>query len=73
MQYKFTATFTNCQDYIDVAFHDLHGLITFGMDEEEAVYMAEDALGGYLAALVQLGWDIPADSGIGNRAVTVTI
>ena len=73
MQYKFTATFTNYPDYIDVTFHDLPGLITFGMDEEEAVYMAEDALDGYLAALIELGKEIPADSGIGNRAVTVTI
>ena len=73
MQYKFTATFTNCQDYIDVTFHDLPGLITFGENEEYAMEMSEDALGAYLATLIQLGREIPSDSGIGNRAVTVTI
>ena len=73
MKYKFTATFTEYPDYIDVTFHDFPGLISFGDNEDDAMDMAEDALGGYLAALVQLGWDIPADSGIGNRTVTVTI
>lgn len=73
MKYNFTATFTIYPDYVDVTFHDLPGLITFGDNEDDAMDMAEDALGGYLAALVQLGKEIPEDSGIGNREVTVTI
>jgi predicted RNase H-like HicB family nuclease len=73
MQYKFTATFEQHIDYIDISFHDFEGLITYGETEEESMYMAEDALGAYLSALIELGKEIPTDSGIGNRSITVTI
>jgi predicted RNase H-like HicB family nuclease/DNA-binding XRE family transcriptional regulator len=45
-----------------VEFPDLPGCATQGDTMEELVYMAEDALSGYLRVTIDLGQEIPAPS-----------
>ncbi|HAN10645.1 MAG TPA: pilus assembly protein HicB [Clostridiales bacterium] len=49
--YIYPAVFTYGDDGITVEFPDLPGCITCGGNEEEALHMAKDAMGGYLSVL----------------------
>lgn len=71
--YVFTAEFKQTDEAVEVSFPDLPGLHTFGDGMDEAVYMAVDALSTYILALVDLGLEIPCDSGIRNRKIQVTV
>ena len=49
--YIFSAIFFNDDGYVGVRFPDLPGCNTFGKDENEALLMARDALGGHLLCM----------------------
>ena len=56
----FPAVFFREEDYICVKFPDLPGCNTFGKSQEEALFMARDALGGHLLCLDDDDEKIPA-------------
>lgn len=51
MRYHFYAILEKEDNYYNVSFPDLPGVLTFGEGIEEAVEMASDALGGHLLVL----------------------
>lgn len=61
-RYLFPAVFSYAADGISVSFPDLPGCITCGGDDEEAVRMAEDALGLYLYGMEEDEEPIPEPS-----------
>ena len=60
--YIYPAVFTYEEGLIAVEFPDLPGCVTFGADDEDALYMAKDALRGYLLVAEDFGDDIPNPS-----------
>ena len=62
-KYLYPAVFTYEEDYeIAVTFPDLPGCATSGANEQEALEMAKDALGGHLWCLEKDGDKIPAST-----------
>ncbi|MED4619163.1 type II toxin-antitoxin system HicB family antitoxin [Priestia megaterium] len=62
--YSFYAVFEPDEGGYSVSFPDLEGCLTCGDDMEEALEMAQDALGGYLLVCEDLGKDIPESSSV---------
>ena len=60
--YRYTASFSYEKDGVHVVFPDLPGCITFGVDEEEAVRMAREALALHIYGMEQDGEAIPQPS-----------
>ena len=60
--YRYTAIFSYEKDGVHVVFPDLPGCITFGVDEEEAVRMAREALALHIYGMEQDGEAIPQPS-----------
>lgn len=58
--YVFPAVFFKDGEYVGVRFPDLPGCNTFGENQNEAIRMARDALGGHLLCLEDDAGDIPA-------------
>ena len=61
-KYIYPTLFNYDDDGISVAFPDLPGCLTCGDDDEDALYMAKDALRGHLIVLEDLGEIIPEPS-----------
>ena len=57
--YIFPAIFFDDDGYVGVRFPNLPGCNTFGKDENEALSMARDALGGHLLCMDDGGEDFP--------------
>lgn len=62
----YPAIFSYADDGITITFPDLPGCISSAHSDDEALYMARDALGCWIAANEDLGKDIPAPSGLKN-------
>lgn len=60
--YIYPAIFTYDDDGISVEFPDLPGCLTCGENDEDALYMAKDALRGHLLVAEDFGDDIPEPS-----------
>lgn len=60
--YKYYGVFEKDVDGVSVSFPDLQGCLTCGDDMQEALVMAEDALGGYLLVSEEDNDTIPAPS-----------
>jgi predicted RNase H-like HicB family nuclease len=58
----YPAIFDHADDGITITFPDLPGAISCAETEEEALFMAKDALGAWIAANENLGNPIPAPS-----------
>ncbi|MEW6622652.1 MAG: type II toxin-antitoxin system HicB family antitoxin [Bacillota bacterium] len=58
-KYIYPAIFEYDEDGINITFPDLPGCITCGDNDEEALYMAKDALGGFLYAMEEENDFIP--------------
>ena len=58
-RYVFPAIFFRDENTVGVRFPDLPGCNTCGDDQEDALTMARDALGGHLLCLEDLGEAIP--------------
>lgn len=54
------------EEGITITFPDLPGAISCASSEEEAIFMAKDALGAWIIAAEDLGKAIPAASQIAN-------
>jgi predicted RNase H-like HicB family nuclease len=61
-RYVFPAVFNYADDGISVSFPDLPGCYTCGSDDEEAIHMAEEALGLYLYGMEEDDGPIPEPS-----------
>ncbi|MCD5407211.1 MAG: type II toxin-antitoxin system HicB family antitoxin [Desulfotomaculum sp.] len=57
-KYIYPAIFSYDDDGISVSFPGLPGCFTCGSNDEEAMYMAKDALGGYMCILEESGDEI---------------
>ena len=68
-KYVFPATFDYEEKGIAVSFPDLPGCVTCGGTGEEALAMAKEALGGYLAIAEEEGDPIPAPSDLSAIAL----
>ena len=55
----FPAVFSREDQYVCVRFPDLPGCNTFGDSYDNALYMAEDALGGHLLSMIDNNYLIP--------------
>jgi predicted RNase H-like HicB family nuclease len=64
----YPAIFESSNDGITISFPDLPGAISCADSEEEAVFMAKDALGAWMIANEDLGNDIPKPSRLSNIA-----
>jgi predicted RNase H-like HicB family nuclease len=62
----YPALFTTNDDEITITFPDLPGAISCAGSEQEALYMAKDALGAWIVANEDLGNSIPEPSRLGN-------
>lgn len=62
MKYVFPAVFEPEDGLYNVTFPDLPDCYTCGDDLADALYMAEDALGGWLSRAEERGAEIPAAS-----------
>lgn len=62
MKYHFYAVLQQEANNYNVYFPDFPGAITFGNDIEDAVFMAQDAIGGHLLVMEDDGEDIPEPS-----------
>lgn len=60
MKVTYNAFFREESKWINVSFPDLQGCLTFGEGEEDARFMARDALEGHLLTLLDMGEDLPA-------------
>ncbi len=49
----------------------LAGCITFGETVEEAIYMAKEAIEGYIETLIDLGKEVPTDNDVLEYTVSV--
>ena len=58
----YPAIFTFADDGITITFPDLPGCVSSAHSKEEALYMARDALGCWLATSEELGNEIPEPS-----------
>lgn len=68
--YIFPAVFTYENGFeIAVTFPDLPGCATCGKDEEEALEMAKEALGGHLYCMETAGEDIPSPSSLKDVSI----
>jgi len=65
-KYIFPAIFSVDQDGISVEFPDLSGCLTCGNSEENALYMAKDALELHLFGLEEEGEQIPKPSNVSS-------
>jgi len=64
MKYAYPANFTKDDTGYLVQFPDLKGCMTEGKDLKEAIKKAEEALGGYIASMVERGLPVPAPSDV---------
>ncbi|MDY3050825.1 MAG: type II toxin-antitoxin system HicB family antitoxin [Parvimonas sp.] len=62
MKYNFYAIFQYNYDGIDISFPDLPGCLTCAKSDEEALYMAKDALEGHLLCCEDDNDEIPTPS-----------
>ncbi|MCI7404690.1 type II toxin-antitoxin system HicB family antitoxin [Pyramidobacter sp.] len=62
----YPAIFSYADDGITITFPDLPGCISSAHSDDEALYMARDALGCWISANEDLGKAIPAPSGLKN-------
>lgn len=60
--YIYPAVFSYDEDGITIEFPDLPGCVSCGDNEEDALYMAKDALRNWLLAAEDLGLNIPEAS-----------
>lgn len=67
-KFVFPAVFSPEDGMYNVSFPDLPACYTCGDNVADALYMAEDALGGYLSRAEEQGTKIPACSDIPNVA-----
>ncbi len=79
-KYVYPAIFSYDDDGISVSFPDLPGCLTCGDNDEEAMYMAKDALGGYMCILEDDRSEIPEPTALNKinleeneRAVLIDI
>ena len=68
-KYIYPAIFEAEDGLYNVSFPDLPDCYTCGNDLTDAMFMAEDALSGYLARAEEKGRDIPKASAIGAHIV----
>lgn len=61
-QYIYPAVFSYDSDGISISFPDLPGCFSCGSDDEEALYMARDALGLWMSFLEDEQEEIPTPS-----------
>ncbi|MDR3264703.1 MAG: type II toxin-antitoxin system HicB family antitoxin [Synergistaceae bacterium] len=64
----YPAIFDANKDGITISFPDLPGAVSCADSEEEAVFMAKDALGAWIIANEDLGNDIPKPSRLSDVA-----
>lgn len=57
--YIYPAIFNYDKDGITINFPDLPGCITCASNDEEAFFMAKDALGGHMAVIEEYNDDVP--------------
>ena len=69
-KYNFPAVFSIDKDGISVEFPDLPGCLTCGSSEDEALYMAKDALELHLYGLEEDGDDIPEPSSVSSLSIS---
>lgn len=62
MKYHFYAVIQQENNNYNVYFPDLPGVVTYGSDIEDAIFMAQDALVGHLLVMEDDGDDIPKPS-----------
>lgn len=62
--YIYPAIFDYQKDGITITFPDLQGCITCANNDEEAFFMAKDALGGHMAVIEEYEEDIPVPTGL---------
>jgi predicted RNase H-like HicB family nuclease len=62
----YPAVFEHGEDGITITFPDLPGAISCANTEEEALFMARDALGAWIVANEDLGADIPEPSKVAD-------
>lgn len=65
----YPAVFSFADDGITITFPDLPGCISCADNQEEAVYMAKDALGCWIAGNEELGNTIPAPSNVSDLRI----
>ena len=68
--YFFIAMFIFEKDGIHVVFPDLDGCVTFGKDEREAYFMAQEVLKLHLYGMEEDNAEIPAPTSIKNLSAT---
>lgn len=71
--YRYNAIFTYESDGVHIVFPDLPGCVTFGIDEEEAIRMAAEALSLHIYAMECDGDDIPKPSSVKSLTETETL
>ncbi|MBR6504556.1 MAG: type II toxin-antitoxin system HicB family antitoxin [Clostridia bacterium] len=64
--YIYPAIFEYNQDGISISFPDLPGCISCASNDEEALYMAKDALGLFIASCEEDGDELPAPTILNN-------
>ena len=69
-QYTYPAIFEYADDGINVSFPDLPGCFTCGSNDEEALAMAIDALGGYMWSVEKHNTPIPTPTSIRDIALS---
>ena len=64
--YIYPAIFEYDNDDITISFPDLPGCISCASNDEEALYMAKDALGLFIASCEEDGDDLPSPTSLNN-------
>lgn len=67
--YVYPAIFNYADDGISISFPDLPGCFSCGWNDEDALRMAKDALGGHLLCMEEDGDEIPAPTPLPNIQV----
>ncbi len=66
--YIFPAVFDYADDGISISFPDLPGCFSCASTDEEALYMAKDAMRGWLLVSEEMGENIPLPTPLNNIA-----
>ena len=64
--YIYPAIFEYDKDGISISFPDLPGCISCASDDEEALFMAKDALGLFIASSEEDGDELPSPTSLNN-------
>jgi len=67
--YVFPAIFSYDEDGISIEFPDLQGCVSCAQTDEEALYMAKDALRGWLLVAEQYGDPIPSPTKLNDICI----